>query len=63
MVSFTDRVQGVRETLSTDSDSSLPTYLILAGVLLFVVPEPITSVLGVLVLLVGIVAWLVAAAL
>jgi hypothetical protein len=35
------------------------TMLILLGVVLFVIPEPITSVLGVLVILAGIIAWAV----
>lgn len=62
MVSVTDRVQGVRETLSTDSDSSVATYLILAGVVLFVLPEPVTSVVGAVLLVVGVIVWLIAAA-
>ena len=33
--------------------------LILLGVVLFVIPEPITSVLGVLVILAGVAAWAV----
>lgn len=50
--SITDRIGGSRAS-----------WIIILGAALFVVPEPITSVLGVLVILVGIVAWLVGTAL
>jgi len=49
----------IRSALSGITDGGPATWLIIAGVLLFVIPEPITSVLGALVLLVGLVVWAV----
>lgn len=40
------------------SDSSIASTLVLAGAVLFVIPEPVTSVLGAFVLLCGVVAWM-----
>jgi|GEM_PF-2976203 len=49
----------IRNALSGITDGGPGTWLILLGVLLFVVPEPITSIIGALVLLVGIAVWAV----
>jgi len=48
----------VRNVLS-EITSGPGTMLILLGVVLFVIPEPITSVLGVLAIIAGVVAWVV----
>lgn len=46
-------------TLGSLRNVGLPTALIAIGLLLFVIPEPITSVLGALVAIVGVGGWLV----
>ena len=40
-------------------DESLITLLIIGGVVLFLFPEPATSALGILLLAIGVIAWLV----
>jgi drug/metabolite transporter (DMT)-like permease len=47
----------IRTALSSITDGGPASWLILAGAVLFVIPEPITSVLGVLVILAGLVVW------
>jgi hypothetical protein len=56
------------ETTATDTtedegdswwDEGLISLLLVAGVVLFVIPEPATSALGILLISVGVVAWLV----
>lgn len=57
-MNVTEKVRSLRQSVTNHTDSTVATYLIVAGVLLFVIPEPITSAIGFVVLLFGLVAWL-----
>ena len=51
------RAEGFKNWLSRYSEEEQAALLILIGAILFFFPEPITSVIGILVLVVGIATW------
>ena len=53
------RAEGFKNWVSRYSEEEQAALLILIGAILFFFPEPITSVIGILVLVVGIATWVV----
>lgn len=51
-------IQSITSDLRDNFDESYGPWLVLAGIVLFIFPEPITSFVGVPVLAVGLVVWL-----
>lgn len=58
MSSETNTSRSVTSTVRNSMGDSRASWLLIVGVVLFVIPEPITSFLGVLLITLGIVAWL-----
>jgi hypothetical protein len=51
------RAEGFRNWVRRYSEEEQATLLIIIGFILFVFPEPITSVIGIIVLIVGVATW------
>lgn len=51
------RASGFRDWIRRYSEEEQATLLIIVGVILFLIPEPITSIIGIIVLLIGIFTW------
>ena len=51
------RAEGFRDWIRKYSEEEQASLLIIIGAVLFFFPEPITSVIGIIVLLVGIATW------
>lgn len=51
------RAEGFRNWVRKYSEEEQASLLIIIGVILFVIPEPITSVIGIIVLILGIATW------
>jgi UPF0716 family protein affecting phage T7 exclusion len=51
------RAEGFRNWVRRYSEEEQATLLIIVGFVLFIIPEPITSIIGIIVLIIGILTW------
>lgn len=51
------RAEGFRNWVRRYSEEEQATLLIIIGVILFIIPEPITSVIGIITIILGVATW------